>query len=225
MGAALSGFGVLIVALYGKFSQAAEVRVRRQIGFGLLREYPRLVPLVLLAGIAWFSLSALEGTFGRLLRDTWSYSEREFGFIFGFESLVQVIIQGQLLGILAARFRDRHLLVVGYLCQGLGLAITPFVPNLAGIFAASLLYAAGVAVSNPTVNGLCSHAVGEDRQGEVFGVIQSARSVGFMFGPILGGILYDARPFLPYLLAGGVCLAAALMVPRTVPQSPAPVAG
>ncbi|MBL8068774.1 MAG: MFS transporter [Armatimonadetes bacterium] len=222
----LSVTGVAAVLLWGEFSQNEAVATRRKFGFRpLVREFPKLLPLVLLAGSAWFALATLEGTFGRLLNAVWGLQEFHFGLLFGFESVVGLLVQGLLLKRLVAAFPERGLLWTSYILQGLGLAMTPFVPNLAGLFAASLCYAVGVSVANPTVNGLCSKSVAEDRQGEVFGVLQSARSIGFMLGPLIGGALFDRWHALPYLVAGGVCLLVAFAAPLAVPHAetaPAP---
>lgn len=222
---ALSLAGVAAVVLWGEFAQAEKVSTRRKFGFGpLIRDFPRLLPLVVLAGAAWFALATLEGTFGRLLNATWGYDEFHFGLLFGFESVVGLVVQGLLLKWLIGMLPERWLLWAGYVLQGVGLAATPFVPNLAGLFAASLCYAFGVSVANPTVNGLCSKSVSEDRQGEVFGVLQSARSIGFMLGPLIGGALFDHWNALPYLVAGAVCASVAFASPLAMPQTEEAVA-
>jgi MFS family permease len=223
----LSLAGVLGVLIWGEFATSVKVGTRRKFGFGpLVKEFPNLLPLVILAGAAWFSLSTLEGTFGRLLKAVWGYGEFEFGMLFGFESVVGLLVQGVILAWLVKILREKQLLWGGYLLQGIGLAMTPFVPNLAGLFVASLFFAFGMSVANPTVNGLCSKSVSEDRQGEVFGVIQSARSVGFMLGPLIGGALFDHWNALPYLFAGGICLVVAFFAPLALPKNEDPgVAG
>jgi len=220
----LSLVGVLGVWFWGEFATTEKVGTRRKFGFGpLVREFPNLLPLVILAGAAWFSLSTLEGTFGRLLKAVWGYGEFEFGMLFGFESVIGLLVQGVILVWLVKLFREKQLLWGGYLLQGIGLAMTPFVPNLFGLFVASLFFAFGMSVANPTVNGLCSKSVSEDRQGEVFGVIQSARSVGFMLGPLIGGALFDYWNALPYLFAGGICLVVAFFAPLALPRKSDPV--
>lgn len=178
----------------------------------LLKLNPALRGLVVLSAVAWLSLACLEGTFGRLIRFQHGYGEREFGFLFAFESLVGVIVQGAALRWLERRFGDTALLVVGFLLQGLGLALTPLAPGLSVLFATSLLYAAGSSVANPSLQSRASLMVEESRQGELFGVLQSARSAGFMVGPTLGGVMFGIAPSLPYFVAGGVCLVAAVLV-------------
>ena len=215
----------------------------RVFDLSLLRSLPALRSLVTVAAVAWFSLAMLEGTFGRLIeRKPLDFHRREFGEVFAVEAVVGVLAQGVLLAWLARRTAAGPRLRSAYVAQGVGLALMPFVVSLCVLFGlshrsqegfpvatypialgvlfgVSALYAAGSGIANGTVNGLCSAATPEDRQGELFGLLQGARSVGFAIGPVLGGLLFDVNPRAPYLLAGGVCLAAAILVrvPRPKP--------
>jgi MFS family permease len=185
----------------------------------LLREYPHLARLALVATVAWFSLAMLEGTFGRLIKRLYGFGSAEFGMLFGFESLVSVLVQALGLAWLAAKVRQDWLLRSAFVLQGIGLALNPVAvylagPALAWLFVASAVYALGAGVANPTVNTACSELVPEERHGELFGLLQGARSVGFVLGPILGGSFFDRFPPGPFYLAGGVCVAAALLIPR-----------
>lgn len=185
----------------------------------LLRSYPRVRDLVLVSCIAWFALATLEGTFGRLIKATLNFDQSHFGIVFGFESLIGFLVQAFLLAWVAKRVKDGPMLRVAYVLQGLGLGLTPFTylfPNptawLAVLLGFSLLFAVGQGLANPTINSLCSKLTPEDRQGELFGLLQGARSLGFIAGPLIGGALFDWHPASPYLLAGCVCVLAAILV-------------
>ena len=203
--------------------------------FSLLRSLPALRSLVTVAVVAWFSLAMLEGTFGRLIERTLNFHRQEFGEVFALEAIVGVLAQGVILAWLATRSAAGLRLRAAYVAQGAGLALMPFVlplcvffglthrdsgggavasysMALGVLFGVSALYSVGSGIANGTVNGLCSIATPEDRQGELFGLLQGARSVGFAIGPVLGGLLFDVAPRAPYLLAGGTCLAAAILV-------------
>lgn len=186
----------------------------------LLREFPALRALFLLSTLAYFVLACLEGTFGRLLRVRFGYGPSEFGLIFGYEALLGVLVQGLVLPRLSLRFSPVLILSFAYALQGLGLGMTPFVLNLTGLFLASTLFAPGFGLASPILNSLCSAAAPSERQGEMFGLLQAARSFGFLIGPILGGLLFDWKPPAPYVLAGGVALLVSLLVPRLVRSVP-----
>jgi MFS family permease len=86
--------------------------------------------------------------------------------------------------------------------------------GLMALFVFSTLYAFGASLANPTVSSLSSALTPKERQGEMFGLMQAARSLGFMAGPALGGALFDWRAEAPYLLAGGVCALAVLLLAK-----------
>ncbi len=182
------------------------------IDLRLLRDLPALRPLFLLAAAGWFALACLEGTFGRLIQRKLGYGPAEFGAILGFEALVTALVQGVLLGYVAQRAGQTALLRLGYFLQGVGLLLTPFAPGLIWLFAFSGVYSVGIGLVNPTLNGICGALAPPTRHGELFGVLQAGRSIGFLVGPMLGGALFDWKPEAPYLLAGGVALCAAVVL-------------
>ncbi len=232
--AAFSLFGalLLIVAVPHTRPRATDApRAKLSIlQWGLLREEAALKPLFALAAVAWFALACLEGTFGRLLAATYQYPVSALGItfdkpvaasgvIFSFESLLSIIVSAKLLPWIMRKLRPKPLLAFSYALQGVGLLLTPFAPVLGVIFIFSALYSVGQGIANPTVNAACSRLVSADRQGELFGLLQGARTVGFLVGPILGGRLFDIRPSAPYVLAGIVGLVAAVMVwPMKLPN-------
>jgi MFS family permease len=208
----LSALGALMLALFLPGAKAASATVEKKfsLGFGLLREVPQVAPIVAVAVVAWFSLALLEGTFGRLIERTLGLGRAEYGAIFAFESVVGVVTQGLLLNYFARRFRDPVLLRIGFVLQGCGLLVMPLAPHLAYLFVAGGIYSLGAGLANGTINGLCSRLTPAEKQGELFGLLQGARSIGFVIGPIAGGAIFDRLPAAPYVLAGGVSVVAAV---------------
>jgi MFS family permease len=142
-----------------------------------------------------------------------------FGDIFSFESLLAILVQSVLLAWLAKRLSQTALLRASYVLLGLGLLLTPFAPALPLLFLFSAFYAVGFGLANPTLNSASSTITPSERQGELFGLLQGARSVGFLIGPILGGALFDRWAPAPYVLAGAVGLIASMLVPRSKQQN------
>lgn len=122
------------------------------------------------------------------------------------------IIQGGFYAAIARRLSGEKLLVVSYGLQAIGLALMPFAPGLAVLILLSTLFGLGAGLATPTINGRASVLTPPERQGEMLGLLQSSRAFGFLFAPILGGILFDWKPKAPYLLAGGLLLVIALAV-------------
>lgn len=219
VGAALSGFGLLVATFLpgpAPTGGAADATDSRR-SLDLLRGRPTLVRLVGVAIVAWFSLAMLEGTFARLIARLYDLGSREFGWIFSYESALGVLVGALFVERLARRASPGTILRGGYLAQGIGLGLNPlagaFGQPLAGLFLASTLYAVGAGVSNPVVNSEAAALVPEERRGELFGLLQGARAVGFVLGPVIGGAVFDRVPWGPYALAAAVCGLAALAVP------------
>jgi len=184
------------------------------INLSLVRENPYLGRLVLLATVAWFALATLEGTFGRLVTEHYRWPATVFGNVFSMESLLDALVQGVLLVSILKLLREEWTMRLGFLIAGVGLILAPFAPAVWILFVVSGLQAVGRALANPTVNSAASREVTMDRQGELFGLLQGARSIGFVFGPSIGGALFDWRPAAPYILAGTIAALAAGLIPK-----------
>ena len=222
--ASLLGALAVLVLLTPSAPVPSDPDAKRPVRFALLREIPAVRPYAIIAVVAWISLATLEGTFARLIHQLFGMGQREFGVLFGYESLLGVVVQALLLAWITRRFAEGALLRAGYLAQGVGLALNPLaawipVPALATLFLASTIYALGAGVANPMVNSICSRLTPDSRQGELFGLLQGARSIGFIVGPIVGGRLFDWQPASPYVVAGLVSIGAALLVPTLSDQS------
>ena len=177
-----------------------------------LRSNKSLVTLFVIAIVSWFALACLEGTFGRLLKHRFDLGQLTFGLIFAYESLISAIVQATVVKGLSKRFGDRALLASGMAIQGLGLGAMPFSQNLAWLTVAATAYSVGSALAGPAINGWCSKVTPESQQGAMFGLLQSARSLGFMVGPMIGGALFDWSISAPYVLAATTCGAAVAAV-------------
>jgi MFS family permease len=216
-GCGLSVLGVILVLIFADMPKGELSQDKFSLAGGsLLKAFPAVIPLMTAASVAWFSLAMLEGTFGRLLRVILGQEsvQAEFGFVFGFESALALVIQAFLLKWILDKLGEKRALVFSYFGLGLGLAAWPFSPNFAFVFVPSLLFAIGTGISSPAINSVCSRVIPEDRQGELFGLMQSARGIGFAVGPLIGGILFDVKPGLPYYVAAGVCVISGLMITR-----------
>ncbi|MBI5705978.1 MAG: MFS transporter [Armatimonadetes bacterium] len=229
--AAASTASLLWIVVGVRSMPVAEMRSpgsRRAFGFGLLAEQGKIRRLFFVYSAGWLSLACLEGTFGRLIQAFFGFGQREFGYIFGYESLLGAAT-GVFLAWITRRVGAGATVRLGYVMQSVGLGLNPLAPFIASnlipigvsydlrgfiaLMLASTIYAFGTGIANPTVMSTASVLAPSERQGELFGLLQAARSAGFFVGPILGGVLFDVRPWLPYALAAASSMAAAVLVP------------
>ena len=221
---ACSATGALLVLLFLPGEPRPTARTAANpVSFrlGIVREIPAVRSLVVVAAVSWFALAMLEGTFGRLIEHTLGFGQSQFGIVFGYESMIGFAIQAWLVGWISRKVTESRLLRTSYMLQGVGLALTPFTyltpfraAWLGVLLFCSTLYACGSALANPTINSLCSELTPDDRQGELFGLLQGTRSIGFIVGPVLGGALFDRWFAAPYLLAGLTCATASALLGR-----------
>ena len=155
-------------------------------------------------------------------------SQSQISFIFVMFGLIGAAIQGGGIGRLVKRFGDVNLAIAGFAIMAISMMMMP----LAGSVPLFLLFTAGLAVGNslsqPTVNAIASKGASAALQGRVLGIVQSAGSLGRVFGPVLAGFLlagdhqrrsvqYGNTPFL----AGGIIMAIAFGLATTL-RRPAP---
>ncbi len=153
-------------------------------------------------------------------------NQSQISYIFVMLGLIGAAIQGGGIGKLAKRFGDVSLAITGFAIMSVSMLLMP----LAGSLPIFLLFSAGLAVGNslsqPTVNALASKGATAALQGRVLGLVQSAGSLGRVFGPILAGFLLagdHARPHIQYgntpFIAGGVLIAIAFALATKLRKS------
>jgi MFS transporter, DHA1 family, tetracycline resistance protein len=150
-------------------------------------------------------------------------NQSQISFIFVMVGLIGAAIQGGGIGRLVKRFGDVNLAIAGFSIMSISMLVMP----LAGSVPIFLLFTAGLAIGNslsqPTVNAIASKGASAALQGRVLGVLQSAGSLGRVFGPVLAGFLLSGdhrRPNAQYgntpFLAGGVIIAIAFGLATTL---------
>src|SRR5439155_19206948 len=134
---------------------------------------------------------------------------RRVGYLFGFIGIIQVALQGGLVGRLARVFGERKLLLAGCTITALSLAALPAVGSWGALYGCSFGLACGHGLSQPSVASLISRAAPPETQGGALGVSQSAASLARVLGPAMGGALFQqVAPGAPYIVAAGLSLAA-----------------
>jgi len=125
-----------------------------------------------------------------------------------------------LLGALSDRFGRRPVLLSSMAGMGLMFFLTTQVTTLVGLLATRVLggaLSANMAVANAYVADVTAH----ESRAKSLGLVGAAFGIGFILGPVIGGLLghYDIR--LPFLVAAGLCalnfLYGAVVVPESLP--------
>jgi len=132
---------------------------------------PVIVPLL---GIAFFGFAALE-----------------MSYFFMYIGVVQIVLQGILIGRLAKWLGEERLMVFGSLLMALGMFFIPLVPSIVVFFGSITLISSGVGILNTVLPSFISKRTPADEQGGMLGVAQSVGSVARIPGPLVGGLVAE----------------------------------
>jgi MFS family permease len=131
------------------------------------------------------------------------------------------VVLKPLFGVLADRVGPRPVLLGGLV--GFAIASALFVaagePDLLG--AARLLQGAAAAAFSPAAGALVAHAGGNQKRGRSFGGYGAAKGLGYIAGPLVGGVLIAVGGYrLLFAVLAGLAIAVAALVTRLVPVTP-----
>ncbi|HSB95096.1 MAG TPA: MFS transporter, partial [Spongiibacteraceae bacterium] len=94
-----------------------------------------------------------------------------------------------------------QLLKLGLPVLVLGYALMAAATDITHLWGAMVCFGAGMGITVPAFNAGASLSVGPHEQGALAGLLGSAASLGYLFGPLLGGYLYGLAPALPFWVA------------------------
>jgi len=134
---------------------------------------------------------------------------------------VAQLLFAPILGSLSDRLGRRPVILIS--CVGLGIdyIIMATAPNLALLFVGRTL--AGVTSASMTAAGAyIADVTPPEKRAGAYGVLSAAFGVGFIVGPMLGGLLGQIGPRLPFWVAAGLTFANAAYGYFVLPESLAP---
>lgn len=151
-----------------------------------------------------------------LALDSIGWTATSIGLLTAVVGVVDIVIQGALLGPLLRRIGERGVLLAGVVGQAFGILALAVVASLLAqpwvFIVGTLVLAAGQGAAQATLDGVASGAVGADEQGWLAGGIQSLTAGIGVVAPLLAGALYTGIGHgAPYWL-GAVMMAAAAVV-------------
>ena len=124
-------------------------------------------------------------------------------FAFAF-SLVQ-FFSAPIQGALSDRYGRRPVILVSCLGLGLDFVFMALAPNLAWLFVGRIISAA-TSASFTTANAYIADVTAPQQRAKSFGMIGAAFGLGFIVGPLIGGVLGDIDHRLPFWFSAGLAL-------------------
>jgi len=186
---------------------------------GEIFQRPGLRVLLSIDFLYWMAFAVYQTTFALFGARRFGFDATHTGYLLSAFGAVGVLVQGGLVGPIAASLGSRRTLVVGLLCAAAGWggsALTHSVP----VFVAMLVPGAvGIGLCNAMLSSLVSNAAEAWEQGRVQGAAGALESLGRAMGPVWGNaVLQEVGEGAAYGAAAGLLVGAAGMAVRYEPR-------
>jgi len=229
--AGLSG----VAFLYGLFVLPESLPDERRMKFSwaranpvgaliLLRRHTELSGLAVVNFLLYFAHHVFSAVFVLYAAYRYGWGPGEVGLLLALVGVLDMIVQGVVVGPLVKRFGDRAVMVFGLFGGAVGIAAMGWAPS--GLwFILAMLPNALWGLAMPTLQSLMTRRVGEDEQGQLQGANMSVASIAGVASPLFFGWVYSIsvgegaavpHPGLAFFLAAAVLLLAALIGWRVV---------
>ncbi|MEX1020166.1 MAG: MFS transporter [Litorilinea sp.] len=161
--------------------------------------------ILVLAFLSNFASANLQGTFALFSESQFGAGKSDLGILFGVMGLSMAFAQGFLAGPLIRRWGEKQTIQLGLLLNGVGFTGFLFAISLATMLPSMAVMGMGFAMMMPSVNSWVSKRGAREQQGANMGVVNSYSSLGRVFGPIAGGLIYDFVGFQwPYIVGAAI---------------------
>jgi DHA1 family tetracycline resistance protein-like MFS transporter len=221
-GAAALGTANLIFGYY-VLPETVTDRIRRPFSlrranpFGALKALGQLDGvrrLVFLVFLYEFAFIVYPATWAYFTKEAYGWSPGMVGASLALFGVGMAIVQGVLIRPALRRFGERGTIIYGITFNFLAFAVLTQITTGWVALAFIPLTSLG-AVVTPALQGLMSQRAGDDQQGELQGVISSAKSMAMIFSPlVMTQIFYafttDTGPYFPgaaFALSAGIMIA------------------
>ena len=124
-------------------------------------------------------------------------------------------------GSLSDRFGRKPILLATLTMTGLGHLAFAAATSLTGLFAARAL--AGIGAANiSAAQAVLADTHSPSERSRAMALIGAAFGLGFIFGPLLGGLLFKIEPWAPAIFAAALAVANLIFVATRVPETRVP---
>ncbi len=124
-------------------------------------------------------------------------------------------------GNLGDRFGRRPIFLLSLFAFGFDFLLMGLAPNIGWLFVGRAIAGGLGAVFGPANAAMADMSTPEERAAS-FGKVGAAFGLGFIFGPVIGGLLGDFGPRVPFYIAGAMAIANGiygwLVFPETMPE-------
>ncbi len=169
--------------------------------------HPLMSALLINYFLAMLGISIMQNVAGLFADQRFHLTLSETGYFFAYIGIIMIAVQGVMVGRLTKFSGESIIIILGLILTALGYFLIPTSRMIWTIIATAGVAAVGVGLYIPSVNSLISKNSSVKEQGEIFGVAQSLVGLALIFGPVMGGFLYDnLGSGSPFFAAGLITL-------------------
>lgn len=185
----------------------------------LLKRHTELSGLAVVNFLLYFAHHVFSAVFVLYAAARYGWGPREVGLLLAMVGLLDMGVQGVLVGPVVKRLGDRSTMVLGLFGGTIGIAAMGWAPS-GLMFILAMLPNALWGLAMPTLQSLMTRRVGEDEQGQLQGANMSVASIAGVLSPLFFGWIYSVsagkgapvpHPGLAFFLAAAVLFLAALI--------------
>ena len=179
----------------------------------LLRSHPELSSLAIVNFLLYFAHHLFSAVFVLYAGDRYGWGAWQVGSLLALVGLLDMGVQGLLVGPVVKRLGDRTTMVTGLAFGAVGIACMGLAPT-GWLFVAAMLPNALWGLAMPTIQSLMTQRVSESEQGQLQGANNSVGSIAGIVSPLFFGGIYalsvGGNPTLPFIGSAFLIAAAVL---------------
>jgi DHA1 family tetracycline resistance protein-like MFS transporter len=221
---ALYGFFVLPESLDEAHRRPFELRRANPIGsLKQLNKYPAVLGLAASLFLIYFAAQSVQSVWTFYTMSKFGWNEAWVGYSLGFVGLTIAAVQGGLIRVAIPKLGQERSIWVGLLFYAIGLLLFAVATKGWMMFAFMIPYALG-GIAGPALQGVMTHQVPANEQGELQGALTSLASLSAIFGPWVMTYLFykftkTGAPFYfpgaPFVLGSFLMLLSVLLAVRS----------
>uniref|UniRef100_A0A3P9KB84 Organic cation transporter-like protein 2 n=1 Tax=Oryzias latipes TaxID=8090 RepID=A0A3P9KB84_ORYLA len=202
VGAAVSAFNLLLVLCFiPKFTKTEAPRSsnktesQNQGVFNIreitrLMKYPRVMQIFLIKVIGGLPAGIFQVMFSIVSMDFFQLQPEEHSYLMAFFGIVQMVIQGAVIGRLANRFPEKTLLLLSIGVAALVGLVQTYMETVFQLCISITLMMFSLSVLNVITDSILTKSVPSSDSGTMLGLCASVQSLIRTIGPTAGGFLY-----------------------------------
>ncbi|MDO9078749.1 MAG: TCR/Tet family MFS transporter [Brevundimonas sp.] len=156
----------------------------------LLKRHTELSGLAVVNFLLYFAHHVFSAVFVLYAAYRYSWGPREVGLLLALVGVLDMLVQGVLVGPVVKRLGDRSTMVLGLVGGTVGIAAMGWAPD-GLMFMLAMLPNALWGLAMPTLQSLMTRRVGEDEQGQLQGANMSVASIAGVMSPLFFGWVYS----------------------------------